>query len=99
MVAVHFPRGGLALTRSGDLIRQPSLRVPKDAIVGANGAGDAFAAGLLYGFHEGWQPAECLALAHAAAAASLRGISTTGTVESWQTCQTLAKQWGPGPAI
>ena len=99
MVAVHFPKGGLALERGGDLVRQPSLRVPKEEIVGANGAGDAFAAGFLYGFHEGWAAAECLALAHAAAGASLRGISTTGTVEAWQTCLTLARQWGPREAI
>jgi sugar/nucleoside kinase (ribokinase family) len=99
MVAVHFPRGALALDREGCVIRQPSLRVPKEEIVGANGAGDAFAAGFLYGFHEGWKPGDCLALAHAAAGASLRGISTTGTVEGWQTCLALARQWGPREAI
>jgi sugar/nucleoside kinase (ribokinase family) len=99
MVAVHFPKGGLALERGGELVRQPSLRVPKEEIVGANGAGDAFAAGFLYGFHEGWAAAECLALAHASAGASLRGISTTGTVEPWQTCLSLARQWGPREAI
>jgi sugar/nucleoside kinase (ribokinase family) len=94
LIAVHFPKGALALGRDGTLIRQPSLRVPTEQIVGANGAGDAFAAGFLYGFHEGWAPAECLALAHATAGASLRGISTTGTVETWQTCLALAQQWG-----
>lgn len=99
MVAVHFPRGALVLDRGGELIRQPSLRVPKAEIVGANGAGDAFAAGFLYGFHEGWNAAECLRLAHATAAASLRGISTTGTVETWQACLALADQWGGGDAI
>lgn len=99
MVAVHFPRGGLVLDRDGGLIRQPSLRVPQEEIVGANGAGDAFAAGFLYGFHEGWAPADCLALAHAAAGASLRGISTSGTVETWQNCLALGREWGPREAI
>ena len=99
VVAVHFPKGALALTREGNLTRQPSLRVPQAEIVGANGAGDAFAAGFLYGFHEGWAVEDCLALAHATAGASLRGISTTGSVESWQTCLALAKQWGSGAAI
>lgn len=47
-IAVHFPRGALALDRDGGLTRQPSL---------------------------------C-------------GISTTGTVETWQTCLALARQWG-----
>jgi sugar/nucleoside kinase (ribokinase family) len=99
MVAVHFPRGGMVLDREGNLIRQPSLRVPPEEIVGANGAGDAFAAGFLYGFHEGWAAADCLALAHAAAGASLRGISTSGTVETWRNCLALAKGWGPREAI
>lgn len=94
VVAVHFPRGGLALGRDGSLVRQSSLRVPPEQIVGANGAGDAFAAGFLYGFHEGWATADCLELAHAAAGASLRGISTTGTVETWQACLALARRWG-----
>jgi len=98
-IAVHFPKGALALTRDGTLIRQPSLRVPPGEIVGANGAGDAFAAGFLYGFHEGWGAAECLALAHATAGASLRGISTSGTVETWQACLALAKQWGVREAM
>ena len=88
------PGGALALGRDGDLIRQPSLRVPPEEIVGANGAGDAFAAGFLYGFHEGWPAADCLTLGHASAGASLRGISTTGTVETWQACLALAEQWG-----
>ena len=99
MLVVHFPKGALALGRDGSLTRQPSLRVPPAEIVGANGAGDAFAAGFLYGFHEGWATEDSLALAHATAGASLRGISTTGAVESWQSCLALAKQWGSGAAI
>jgi sugar/nucleoside kinase (ribokinase family) len=99
MVVVHFPKGALVLGRDGEVIRQSSLKVPQREIVGANGAGDAFAAGFLYGFHEGWEPRDCLALAHATAGASLRGISTTGTVESWQTCLALAQQWGTREAI
>jgi sugar/nucleoside kinase (ribokinase family) len=98
-IAVHFPRGALALDRNGALIRQPALRVPSEQIVGANGAGDAFAAGFLYGFHEGWAPADCLTLAHATAGASLRGISTSGTVETWQACLALARQWGVREAV
>jgi sugar/nucleoside kinase (ribokinase family) len=68
--------------------------VPAEEIVAANGAGDAFAAGFLYGFHEGWALGECLHLAHASAGASLRAISTSGAVETWQGCMALAKRWG-----
>jgi sugar/nucleoside kinase (ribokinase family) len=49
---------------------------------------------MLYGLHEGWDMRRCLALAHASAAASLRGASTTDTVEKWQTCLQLAEGWG-----
>jgi sugar/nucleoside kinase (ribokinase family) len=93
-VVVHFPAGAFVLTRAGELIRRPACKVPASEIVAANGAGDAFAAGFLYGFHEGWAPADCLGLAHAAAGASLRAISTIGAVETWQTCLALAKGWG-----
>ena len=94
LVVVHFPKGALAVTRDGTVTEQPSVRVPQSAVVGANGAGDAFAAGMLYGLHEGWGVQRCLALAHATAAASLRGASTTGTVEKWQLCLQLAENWG-----
>jgi sugar/nucleoside kinase (ribokinase family) len=91
---VHFPSGAIAVTRDGTVTRRPSVRVPQSAIVGANGAGDAFAAGRLYGLHEDWSLERCLALAHASAATSLRGASTTGTVERWQACLQLAEGWG-----
>jgi sugar/nucleoside kinase (ribokinase family) len=68
--------------------------VPPDAVASANGAGDAFAAGYLYGHHQGWSVERSVALAHAAAAASLRAISTTGAVESWRACLDLAQRWG-----
>jgi sugar/nucleoside kinase (ribokinase family) len=94
LVVVHFPKGAIAIARDGTVVQRPSVRVPQFAIVSANGAGDAFAAGMLYGLHEGWDVDQCLALAHASAAASLRGSSTTGTVERWQTCLELAEGWG-----
>jgi sugar/nucleoside kinase (ribokinase family) len=99
VVAVHFPGGGVALTRDGAVTTRPSVAVPPAAIVGANGAGDAFAAGFLYGLHEGWAVERALTLAHATAAASLRGMTTTGTVEPWAACLALAEGWGWRPAI
>ena len=93
-VVVHFPLGAIALTRDGDLVAQPSVAVPTTEVVGANGAGDAFAAGLLYGHHEGWLLEQSLRLAHAAAATSLRSISTTGAMEPLQACLDRAARWG-----
>ncbi len=94
VVAVHFPMGAVALTREGELVRRASVRVPPDAVAGANGAGDAFAAGFLYGYHQGWSLEDSVSLAHAAAAASLRAMSTTGSVESWRACLEVAERWG-----
>jgi sugar/nucleoside kinase (ribokinase family) len=93
-VAVHFPTGCVAATRDGAVLDKPSVRVPKEEIVGSNGAGDAFAAGVLFGVHEGWPLQDCLALAHATAAASLRSITTNGSVENWRACLALAERWG-----
>jgi sugar/nucleoside kinase (ribokinase family) len=94
LIAAHFPAGVVALSDAEGLILQPSLTVPPGEIAAANGAGDAFAAGTLYGLHEGWAATDALALGRAAAAASLRGLSTTGTVETWQACLALAERWG-----
>jgi sugar/nucleoside kinase (ribokinase family) len=93
-VVVHFPMGAIAAARDGAMTLQPSVDVPAGAIAGANGAGDAFAAGFLYAFHEGRAIGDALALAHAAAAASLRSVTTTGGVESRAECLALADRWG-----
>lgn len=94
VVTVHFPAGAVMASHDGGIIEMPSVRVPSAANVGANGAGDAFAAGFLYGWHEGWNAPDTLRLAHAAAAASLRHITTYGGVESWSNCLALADRWG-----
>ena len=94
VVVVHFPRGAIAVTTDGALFTQPSVAIPAGEIAGANGAGDAFAAGFLYGRHEGWALEQCLCLAHAAAACSLRHLSTTGALEPWRNCLDLAAAWG-----
>jgi sugar/nucleoside kinase (ribokinase family) len=54
LAVAHFPEGAIAATRSGGLIAVGSVAMPASDIVGVNGAGDAFAAGDVYGWHEGW---------------------------------------------
>jgi sugar/nucleoside kinase (ribokinase family) len=93
-VVVHFPVGAVAATRHGSVIMYPSVNIPPEEVIGTNGAGDAFAAGFLYGYHENWPLERCLVLAHAAAAVSLRSVSTTGAMESWETCLAHATRWG-----
>jgi sugar/nucleoside kinase (ribokinase family) len=94
LAVVHFPAGSVAAARDGTRMSQPSVRVPRDEIRGNNGAGDAFASGMLLGIHEGWPLDKSLALANASAAASLRAISTNGAVVHWQECLALAERWG-----
>jgi sugar/nucleoside kinase (ribokinase family) len=94
LIVVHSPLGAVAMTRAGEIAEQPSVNVPQAVIKGSNGAGDCFAAGILFGQHEGWSLKESLKLAHASAAMSLRSTATTATVEPWQACLAQADQWG-----
>ncbi len=54
VLAIHFPRGAIAFERGGAVTRRASVDVPPGEVRGANGAGDAFAAGMMYALHEGW---------------------------------------------
>lgn len=94
LVIVHFPFGAVAAARDGAVVKKPSVRVPPEAVAGTNGAGDAFAAGIVFGIHEGWPLDRSLALAHASAAASLRSVTTNGAVEDWRECLRIADRWG-----
>jgi sugar/nucleoside kinase (ribokinase family) len=94
VLAIHFPRGAIAFERDGTVTRRASVDAPPAEVRGANGAGDAFAAGMMYALHEGWDVGRALTLAHASAAASLRAISTTDSVVPWRDCLALADRWG-----
>ena len=99
LVVAHFPQGAVAVGVGGEELSIPSVAVPTDAIQGTNGAGDAFAAGLLYGLHEDWALDEAIKLGHAAAAASVRSLGTTDALASWRECLELASRWGWRSAI
>lgn len=51
--------------------------LPPERIVSSVGAGDAFAAGVIHGLHEGWPQAACVDLGFRAAAACLGGQTAT----------------------
>lgn len=72
LAVIHTPAGAVAADSRGNTWRQGSVKVPQDRIKGTTGAGDAFAAGVLYGFHENWTVAESLLLAVAAAAQNIQ---------------------------
>jgi sugar/nucleoside kinase (ribokinase family) len=94
LIVVHFPAGSLLARRYGARLAIGSVAIPQQEIVGVNGAGDAFAAGILYGQHRGWSDEQCVALAHGSAAASMRSISTTSGVGPVEDCLALTRRWG-----
>ncbi len=101
IAAAHFPEGAIAVTRDGQTFSVGSALIPPDHIAGVNGAGDAFAAGFLYLWHEGYPVDEALRFGHATAAASMRKVSTTAGVVSVSETWGLAEKWGfrPSPTV
>lgn len=97
LAVAHFPEGAIAATRAGEIVAVGSVAMPGAEIAGVNGAGDAFAAGVVYGWHEGWALEEALRLGHASAAASMREISTTQGVARVAEAWALAERHGFRP--
>ncbi|KAB2643442.1 MAG: carbohydrate kinase family protein [Verrucomicrobia bacterium] len=93
-VVVHYPEGGCALGRDGAWDEHGSVRLPADYIVGAAGAGDAFTAGTLFGWHEGLPVREWLRHGVCAAAANLSDETCTGGVGPLAECLALGERYG-----
>lgn len=93
-VVVHFPEGGCALGVDGAWHEHGSVRLPDDYIKGAAGAGDAFTAGVLLGWHEGRPVGEALRIGVCAAAANLSSETCTGGLRSLDECLALGTQHG-----
>jgi sugar/nucleoside kinase (ribokinase family) len=93
-VLVHFPEGGCALGRDGVWSQHGSVTLPDGYIKGAAGAGDAFTAGVLWGWHEGMTVEEQLRLGVCAAAANLSDETCTGGLRPAESCLDLGSQYG-----
>ena len=76
-VVIHFPEGAVGRHRDGKYIYTPSCHIEKKDIVGSNGAGDAFCAGVLYALHEGWELEKAMKLGSAFSNFNLRSVTTT----------------------
>lgn len=94
MACIHHPDGAVAVKRSGEVAKRPSVRVDQSEIAGSTGAGDAFYAGVLFGLHEDWPLQRCLDLGNAAAATSLHSPTTSASIRPWAECLTYAKAKG-----
>jgi sugar/nucleoside kinase (ribokinase family) len=94
LAAVHFPAGCVAAAPGGRTWRQGSVRLRREQVRSTNGAGDAFAAGVILGLHEGWPVERCLRLAVASAAACVQSPSTSAGIKPAADCLADADQAG-----
>jgi len=93
-VVIHLAEGAYARSAAAEEIWQGRVNLPQEQIVGAAGAGDAFAAGLLLGIHEDWDLQQSLRLGVDVAAASLRSATTSEGIASVSESLALGDTWG-----
>ena len=94
-VVVHFQEGGVALGRDGKWDEHGSVHLPESGYIkGAAGAGDAFAAGVLLGWHEGRPVSEQLRYGVCAAAANLSDETCTGGLRPLAECLAIGEKFG-----
>jgi sugar/nucleoside kinase (ribokinase family) len=99
LAVVHFPAGCVAAAPGGRTWRQGSVRLPREQVRSTTGAGDAFAAGVILGLHEGWPVERCLRLAVASAAAGVRSPNTSDGIKPAEQCLAEADRAGYRPQI
>jgi len=93
-VVIHFPEACYAASADGTGHWQPSVRLADGEIAGAVGAGDALAAGVLHGWHEGWSMPECLRLGVCVAASCLLHPTCSEGVRPLRDCLALGERRG-----
>lgn len=76
---LHTPKLSLWKTVEDELWFEVP-QIPKIEILSPVGAGDAFAAGIIHGLHEGWSAQDCISLGNKMAAACLRAPTATGGI-------------------
>jgi sugar/nucleoside kinase (ribokinase family) len=93
-VVIHFPEAVYACNAAGEELWQPSVKVPPDIIAGSAGAGDALAAGILFGLHENWSMAESLQMGVCAAALSLSHPTCSEGIRPAADCLAAGTRFG-----
>jgi sugar/nucleoside kinase (ribokinase family) len=94
LAVIHSPAGAVAADATGKTWRQGSIKVPTSDIKGTTGAGDAFASGVVYGLHEGWDIQECLKLGVATAAQNIKSFATAQDVKPFKETLSEADAYG-----
>ncbi|CAF1221654.1 unnamed protein product [Rotaria sp. Silwood1] len=92
-VTIHFDCGTVCISRENnqrlECFIQGSLYLPKGFIKGAVGAGDAFAAGIIYGIYKKWPIQERLSCAVCVAAMCLNDETPYAGVKNIEECMKL----------
>lgn len=89
LVVIHAPQGGWAMTKSGEFVFVPSLKLPQSLIKGTVGAGDAFCAGMLYGIYKELSVKESLEIACMTAACSLSESDSISGMKSMEEIKSI----------
>jgi sugar/nucleoside kinase (ribokinase family) len=97
-VVIHCEEGAVAVTADGCHFRQGSVHVPSHFVKGATGAGDAFAAGFIWGLHESYPIQVCLRQAVSAAAMCLSDPTTSEGMGPLGDALGLGEEFGFRPA-
>lgn len=90
---IHCKDAGFMMTSDGEFVMVPSFDIPKDYIKGNVGAGDAFAAGCLYGIYQGYDNEKILAFASCASAANLSAPDAVSGMRSAKEIEELGKSF------
>jgi len=70
------------------------VKVPEAQICGTTGAGDAFAAGVVYGLHADWGVQDCIRLGVATAAQNVQSHATSVGVKRFADTLAEAEAFG-----
>lgn len=78
LVIFHYPEGAFVMKKGEKGQTFNSAAIDSENIVGTNGAGDAFCAGVLYGLHEDLPIEQTIAIANWSAVCNLSSPSASG---------------------
>ena len=92
-VIVHAAEAGFMADKNGEFTEVSSLKLPEGYIKGSVGAGDAFAAGCLYGLYKDWDDKRILEFASAAAACNLSGADSISGMKPVKEIEEMSKKY------
>ncbi len=101
LAVIHFPEGAVAATKAGDFCYVPSCTIAPVDIAGSNGAGDAFAAGVLYALSHGFSLQKTLETGSASSHFNLLSPTASGGAVSYETMRNYLEtcNFNPIPEI